>query len=149
MIDEQQYVWKYSEKDPGAIAAEFEYNGEVYAVLHANDWFQVSRKSEIIPYEETNQYKQEQYRKAEQERFKAAEDEIVQHVQKKAIKQLEGRIRMNVAFSKGGAADHISLQIAEELRKMIEKFDTYDLKQEIPSASTDKQSVLDKTAAEA
>lgn len=83
----------------------------------------VCRKSDLKPQEETWQWQQKEKYAAELQKkvdvVQANLDELAEKVVDKALKSLASRIKLNVAFGKGGASDYAALTVAQEVEKMI------------------------------
>ena len=89
----------------------------------------VTSFTELIPWEESYQYRSEQDRIKKWEDIKKQEDKFVERVQVKALKSLESRLRINSAFSDDGKIAQVGIAVAGELKKIIEQYKLSDIKQ--------------------
>lgn len=119
MKDQNKRLFTRSNGHEISILVEFDYEGDKYCVYnHKDGWsdLTIGRISNFITEEETLKYQLSK----EIERLKKEQDIEVKKIQDKAIKQLESRIRMNVMFSNDGNMAAVGIQVANELKKILE-----------------------------
>lgn len=100
------------------VVIEFEHEGCeycVFKVLGEHD-LHVKQKKYFYKEEETQKYGL----KKEIERLQNEKDAEIKKIQDEAIKRLEARIRINSAFGSDAGMSVVGIQIAEQLKKLIE-----------------------------
>lgn len=124
---EIKYYLHFSKKVE--IKHEFTLNEIKFAVVDGDEGLQVARLDQLEEWEKSYQYLRQKEREEELQKLKDQEDKLVEEMQIKAFESMESRLKINAAFSDDSKMSEIGLHFARELKKILQTFDIYKIRQ--------------------